>query len=50
MWVRMKVNDADLCVAYEDGINAPSFGGSSCGTVVPLQEGSFVKTKLKTLL
>ena len=43
---RMQVNDADLCVAYEDGIEAPSYGGSSCGAVVPLQEGSFENIKL----
>ena len=42
-WMRMQVNDADLCVAYEDGVSAPSYGGGSCGAVVPLQEGSFTQ-------
>ena len=40
VWIRMQVNDLDLCVAFEDGVNAPSYGGGSCGAVVPLQEGS----------
>ena len=39
----MQVNDADLCVAFEDGANAPSYGGGSCGAVVALQEGSLIK-------
>ena len=41
--IRMQVNDGDICVAYEDGQNAPSFGGSSCGAVLALQEGSLTK-------
>ena len=43
VWIRMQVNDADLCVAFEDGANAPSYGGGSCGAVVALQEGSLIK-------
>ena len=41
VWIRMQVNGADLCVAFEDGLNAISYGGASCGAVVSLQEGSF---------
>ena len=47
VWIRMQVNGADLCVAFEDGLNAISYGGASCGAVVQLQEGSF--TKIMTL-
>ena len=50
VWIRMQVNDVDLCVAFEDGVNAPSYGGGSCGAVVPLQEGSLMKImNIKTL-
>ena len=44
VWIRIQVNGADLCVAFEDGLNAISYGGASCGAVVLLQEGSFTKT------
>ena len=43
VWIRMQVNGADLCVAFEDGLNAISYGGASCGAIVQLQEGSFIK-------
>ena len=45
VWIRLQVNDGDICVAYEDGRNGPTYGGSSCGAVVLLQEGSIKKTK-----
>ena len=50
VFIMMQVNEADLCAAYEDGRNGPTYGGSSCGAVVPLQEGSFIKSQLKTSL
>ena len=43
MWIRKQVNGADLCVAFEDGLNAISYGGSTCGAIVQLQEGLFIK-------